>query len=688
MSFLKNDSKSFFSFLKARTNFGIILAGATTFSCFGFIFCGKVILRSFNREINSNTSETTLWRTYRWSLDPSRRRKAALALVAKSEKSFGRKNRLLMSQGWGNADLASVAINLQAKTATALGEDIRAKKLWNELLQRFPSAPSSADSYYNLGRKEEGLRKQLLRLHPTHPAALASALEMGSTYLDSYLGVIHLARWGARWFGAQDLIRGACHSSLKGLTKQDHLFLASAMATLGNGSDALKCLKGLSPNLQVSLLVGEALLQGGLQEKTRGKKLLIDLIRENPHTFESSEALVLLSRNNYLNKEIIDSLPNTLANNSAIVDAERVRLFIDNNPELVISRWIDSPEIWQLQWELIRDGILKSEWDKSLRLLEIIPISNLPQPIAVRYEFWKGYIAQKKGRYQEANKIFKRIINSNPPGYYTWMSLKRIGKSKLIDVRRTDTILMPSCHRLKKLDSQYELVNQLWRFGLNQEAWETWTALNRYPSVHIYQPKEILVDSRLRISVGDEWTGLLKLSELSLRLIGEDYWTRQILHRSQHPIRFSSEIAAASKKTGLSSALIMSVIKQESRFSPGVISSSGAMGLMQLLPDTAKELAGDSFTTRSLLDPKINVSLGSIYLRQLLERWDYNLLLALASYNAGPSTVQGWVSSEVYSEPELWIERITYPETRIYIKKIIGSLWSYINLNKKTCSRV
>jgi len=103
----------------------------------------------------------------------------------------------------------------------------------------------------------------------------------------------------------------------------------------------------------------------------------------------------------------------------------------------------------------------------------------------------------------------------------------------------------------------------------------------------------------------------------------------------------------------------------------------GAVGLMQLMPETAAELAGRPVSGGELEDPARNTELGSLYLRRLLLQWANDPLLTVASYNAGPGAVQGWINPRLRQTPELWVEAIPYPETRLYVKKVLGNAWSY-----------
>lgn len=125
------------------------------------------------------------------------------------------------------------------------------------------------------------------------------------------------------------------------------------------------------------------------------------------------------------------------------------------------------------------------------------------------------------------------------------------------------------------------------------------------------------------------------------------------------------------ERSGLSPALAYAVMKAESNFEESAVSSAGAVGLMQLLPSTAQfiaERSGIPFLPERLTDGEYNTRLGCAYLAYLLERFEEET--ALAAYNAGEGTVQGWLSDPRCSEDGRTLIRIPYAETRRYLKKI------------------
>lgn len=133
-------------------------------------------------------------------------------------------------------------------------------------------------------------------------------------------------------------------------------------------------------------------------------------------------------------------------------------------------------------------------------------------------------------------------------------------------------------------------------------------------------------------------------------------------------------------------ALVHAIMRQESLFNPEAVSSAGARGLMQLMPATAermaKDLKLDYETSRLTSDPGFNISLGREYLTRLLDRWDGEEILTIASYNAGPSRVRQWIAEygdprDADVDPVDWIEMIPYSETRNYVQRVMEGTYVY-----------
>ena len=134
--------------------------------------------------------------------------------------------------------------------------------------------------------------------------------------------------------------------------------------------------------------------------------------------------------------------------------------------------------------------------------------------------------------------------------------------------------------------------------------------------------------------------------------------------RIRYPLRYSEYVRVHAREHKLDPALMAAVIYQESKFRPAVESSSGAIGLMQLTPTTARGIAirtgGNAFRTSDLYDPEINIRYGAWYLANLFAKY-HNERLVLAAYNAGQGNVDKWLA---HGEP------IQFAETRAYVARV------------------
>jgi soluble lytic murein transglycosylase len=140
------------------------------------------------------------------------------------------------------------------------------------------------------------------------------------------------------------------------------------------------------------------------------------------------------------------------------------------------------------------------------------------------------------------------------------------------------------------------------------------------------------------------------------------------------PLRHEDIIRQQAREKGLDPALIAAVIYAESHFRDGQTSSAGALGLMQLTPRTAHDIArksgGTAFVVGDLATPQVNISYGAYYLRYLLNRYGGNEALALAAYNAGEGNVDRWIVQARGRDRDLTIAAIPYAETRGYVRRV------------------
>jgi peptidoglycan lytic transglycosylase len=141
------------------------------------------------------------------------------------------------------------------------------------------------------------------------------------------------------------------------------------------------------------------------------------------------------------------------------------------------------------------------------------------------------------------------------------------------------------------------------------------------------------------------------------------------------PLRHDDIIRQQAAEKNLDPALIAAVIYEESKFREDQKSSAGALGLMQITPQTADVIAhvsgGTSFVIGDLADPEINIRYGSYYLRYLLNHYADNEIAALAAYNAGTGNVDRWGGAD------LGLDAIRFPETRVYVQQVLQKRQEY-----------
>jgi soluble lytic murein transglycosylase len=152
--------------------------------------------------------------------------------------------------------------------------------------------------------------------------------------------------------------------------------------------------------------------------------------------------------------------------------------------------------------------------------------------------------------------------------------------------------------------------------------------------------------------------------------------------RAVYPLEHDGAIRAAAQRRHLDPALVAAVISTESGFDAHAVSSGGAVGLMQVMPETATQIAretgGDAFETADLEDPRLNVRYGSYYLRRLLDEFGGDTLAAVAAYNAGAAAVARWIAAG--DGRRLRAADIPFPETREYVRRVLARRHVYREL--------
>ena len=290
--------------------------------------------------------------------------------------------------------------------------------------------------------------------------------------------------------------------------------------------------------------------------------------------------------------------------------------------------------------------------------------------------FWAGEAASELGRAEDARHWYEAAA-AYPATFYGQLANQRMGRDRAPPA--VALLVLPAAKR--SAFEARETVQAVRLLGVLGQ-----TRLQDLFVARLRQDAKDLADYRLIVELAIEQDR----QDLALRTAKAARRDGHDIHPLLYPQR-SLPIGPAPE-----AALVLAVMRQESEFYPKARSPVGALGLMQLMPATARHTAqrmGLPFSRDRLTDdPDYNVRLGQAYLRELLDQFGGSYILALAAYNAGPSRAKSWIS--LYGDPRdpsvdpiNWIERIPFSETRNYVQRILESLVVYRDGNSEEPTR-
>ena len=275
--------------------------------------------------------------------------------------------------------------------------------------------------------------------------------------------------------------------------------------------------------------------------------------------------------------------------------------------------------------------------------------------------YWAGRAALGAGRIADANGYFQRAA-AYPELFYGQLALERLGRSVSAPPQSMASIATTPAQRAEFNNRRLvQATRTAVQHGNANERALFVRALSE--SLNNDAERGLAVELGQQIARPDLGVWVAR----SARIKGSMYYVRQAY--PSLPARVSSNLWS----------LAHGITRQESSFNPYAVSHAGARGMMQLMPGTAREQAGKMGVgydgTRLYTDPNYNVMLGSAYFQRMLNMWDGNVPLAVASYNAGYGNVRKWVNA--YGDPRgrvdvlKWIEAIPYTETKAYVQRVI-----------------
>lgn len=319
-------------------------------------------------------------------------------------------------------------------------------------------------------------------------------------------------------------------------------------------------------------------------------------------------------------------------------------------------------------WKDLQPSILEKSY-KSVRNNTEAFLEKFPGSAhRFRARYWLGRATEETKKIDDSTPFFNQLFEQTPLSWYGLLASWKIGRPLTERLRNSPPVepdplsvnLNPNEARLYARGSL--LLNE----GL--------TELARADLHEIRMRSTLSSDFLYHVAIKLAKTGsYLKSYPMITELIARKYepiYCPEVSNVIFPKTEFQTLAEQNAVTTGLDPWVILSLIKQESAFDQAAFSSSGAAGLMQLMPFTASEVE-PTVSRKTLLEPATNIRLGSLYLKKMVDRYPGKIAVALAAYNAGPSRADIWVKEGKTSGTMIeFIEQIPFRETRDYVSTI------------------
>ena len=276
--------------------------------------------------------------------------------------------------------------------------------------------------------------------------------------------------------------------------------------------------------------------------------------------------------------------------------------------------------------------------------------------------FWLGKIYERKKNPIQAKSYYKNVISKYPDSYYSYRAYSILHKNKGLLADKSVTkkpVVFPRvdkkekemASKLIKLED-YDFISELYK---NDKFVQSWIAYKQGKKVRSC----IIAQNAMKDIYPKP-----KYEDVRWRLV--------------YPLNYIEFVEEY--KGGQDPLLIMSIIREESHFDKEIVSCVGAKGLMQLMPETAEEIAIINGLPCNLFEPENNIRLGSLYFAMMKGSLSNNDAYAIMAYNGGAFTVTNWIKRLKYRDIDDFVEKIPYSETQSYVKKVLKSYWNYSNI--------
>lgn len=447
------------------------------------------------------------------------------------------------------------------------------------------------------------------------------------------------------------------------------------------------------PQLRLRYLSRLAELYLAIRNRNAALPLLEEIAREFPKSGEASKALYQIGQiywNRHDNARALDYFQSLLDKYPSSPFADRaqfaaadiheffgrkdraIRYYTNIRKQFAASAVRDDAG-WRLAWLYYRSGELRQA---AAAFLELGTQSS-SDAFVLPSLYWRARIAERTEDFETAEKLYRQIVGSGAESYYYGLSLRaleRLGTA----VEETDWNRPAAVNDLDPpLDDEAI-------FHLARARELAALSLHRLAVAELDEmQRRSRAPQRLRSLLMREYH-LNRAYGQSLRLAGQLPDGHPERERHRYPLAFWELVQEKSRERGLDPHLVLALIRQESLFDTRARSPAAAYGLMQLIPPTARrvalQLGVSAPAPENLFDPELNVTLGTEYLKDLLQRYSNNWFKAIAAYNAGEAAVDRWEKEIATDDIEEFVERIPYVETRGYVKLVMRNHLIYKRL--------
>ena len=593
--------------------------------------------------------------------------------------------------------LADYVLLKRAQAQTQIRDIQGATKTWQSILTNYPNSPAAAEGLFALGQNQ-----QLLDKFPAHPRSQEVVLRLLAQAPSRVDLMAHLVTYFGDIKGIVPTLDRLV-SSAPYLTSDQWWAVAEAYYNnfeFGKAANAY--------NLATVNPITAYKYARSLQRGKQNESAIIAynrVVQQFPQSPQAPRALIRITQLEspevaiFVADRLIANYPDT-AGEALLIKATLLQDKL-NSPKaasdarnLLLERYGSTGSAGQLRWRIAQGQASGGQLNNAIATVDNLIANSPDSGIAAEASFWAGKWSSQSGDKSRSKKFFEFAIRQHPESYYAWRSAGSLGwQVGTFTTARytTPAISIPSARIPLPVGSAK--LQELYLLGLDRDARSQWqTELNAKRNL---EPNEIFTDGVLRVAVQDNLVGIKTIESLDLIDVSNSQ-KAEIAKIKQHPAYMQSLypfhywdiISDWSKERNLSPALVIALMRQESRFEAQIRSRSGAIGLMQIMPETGSWIASKKGVNNYNLDnPLDNISFGTWYLAYTHSRYGDNSMLAVASYNAGPGAVGRWVEGRNISDPDEFVNSIPYDETRDYVSKVLVNYWNYLRLYSPSVQR-